>query len=69
MQLSAIGLLLALAIFVTQPAAHAQPSATVPRIGVLVTPSPSSMSPNLEAFRRGLHEHGWLEDQNLAIEC
>jgi putative ABC transport system substrate-binding protein len=26
------------------------------------------MSPNLEAFWRGLHEHGWLEGQNITVE-
>lgn len=47
----------------------AQQPAQKPRIGFLATArSPSSVYPTLEAFRRGLHEHGWLEGQNVTVE-
>ena len=70
MQYRAVGLLVlfTLGMLAAPRMSIAQQPAQKPRIGVLVTPSPSSMSPNLEAFRRGLHEHGWLEGQNITIE-
>ena len=70
MQYRAVGLfvLFTLGMLAAPRMSTAQQPAQKPRIGVLVTPSPSSMSPNLEAFRRGLHEHGWLEGQNITIE-
>jgi len=40
-------------------------SAKIPRIGIL---SPGRGNPSLDAFRQGLHEHGWVEGQNIAIE-
>ena len=46
----------------------AQQPAKKPRIGFLVMSSPAIVSRNLEAFRRGLHEHGWLEGQNITVE-
>src|SRR5262245_15240536 len=40
-----------------------------PRIGFLSLSSPSANVPReLDAFRRGLHEHGWLEGQNITVE-
>ena len=70
MQYRAVGLLVlfTLGMLAAPRMSTAQQPAQKPRIGVLVTPSPSSMSLNLEAFRRGLHEHGWLEGQNITIE-
>ena len=40
----------------------------VPRIGFLSTAALSSLSPRLEAFRRGLQEFGYVEGKNIAIE-
>ena len=70
MQYRAVGLLVlfTLGMLAAPRMSTAQQPAHKPRIGVLVTPSPASMSPNLEAFRRGLHAHGWLEGQNITIE-
>src|SRR5262249_30023586 len=46
-------------------AAQAQPAGKVYRVGRL---SISSDSTHVEAFKRGLREHGWAVDQNLLIE-
>src|SRR5499427_5844296 len=56
-----LGLLLAEAL-----AAHAQPPAKVPRIGVLWERTPTD--PFIAAFRQGLRELGYTEGQNLVIE-
>jgi ABC-type uncharacterized transport system substrate-binding protein len=58
-------LLLALSIPAT-----AQQSVKMPRIGILLPWSPASgvSLAFLEAFRAGLHELGYVESQNLAIE-
>jgi putative tryptophan/tyrosine transport system substrate-binding protein len=46
-------------------ATHAQPSAKVPRVGVMgVVPTPHLV----EAWRQGLREHGWVEGQNILVE-
>src|SRR4030095_6893000 len=46
-------------------AAVAQQPATLPRIGVLW---PISDGAELEAFRQGLHELGYVEGQNIVLE-
>jgi len=50
--------------------ADAQQPKKVPRIGFLVSGSLSSTREigNVEAFRQGLHELGYVEGQNIAIE-
>jgi putative ABC transport system substrate-binding protein len=65
-----IGLLLtlALSLFVAPLAADAQPAAKVPRIGFLMPSLTPERARNLEAFRQGLRELGWIEGQNVAIE-
>ncbi len=47
--------------------AEAQQPAKLARIGVL-TLSTASSTPNAEAFRQGLREHGYVEGQNIAFE-
>jgi putative tryptophan/tyrosine transport system substrate-binding protein len=49
-------------------AARAQPAARKPRIGWLsaATPEPATLRAQVEPFRQGLREHGWIEGQNLA---
>jgi putative ABC transport system substrate-binding protein len=58
---TAVGLLLLAAPL----AAEAQPAGKVYRIGILV---PGSTSPQIQAFREGLRDLGYVEGQNLAIE-
>ena len=49
-------------------ATYAQPPGKVPRIGVLYPGGSAPLSPRMEAFRRGLQEHGYVEKTNIAIE-
>src|SRR5512138_3345301 len=49
-------------------AADAQPPAKVARIGFLTTGSLPETQMELDAFRQGLREHGYLERQNIVIE-
>jgi ABC-type uncharacterized transport system substrate-binding protein len=68
MRRHAVALLVALPLalgLLTPLAAHAQLSAQVPRIGVLLFSGPDA--PAVETFRHGLREQGWVEGQNLAI--
>jgi putative ABC transport system substrate-binding protein len=53
-------------IVISSPIAAQQPP--VRRIGYLSVLSPSSDSTRSEAFRKGLHELGYLDGQNIAIE-
>jgi putative ABC transport system substrate-binding protein len=48
-------------------AAHAQPVGKVARLGFLWD-TPAVWPHALAAFREGLHDLGWIEGQNLAIE-
>src|SRR5262249_45592982 len=48
--------------------ADAQEPKKVPRIGILSTGRSSSSRPAFDAFRQGLHEFGWVEGKNIAIE-
>ena len=46
----------------------AQPAAKVYRIGMLERTSPAINAANLDAFRRGLRDAGYVEGKNLVIE-
>ena len=59
---------LILSMFVALLAVDAQPAGKVYHIGVLETTSATLNVPNLDAFRRGLRELGYIEGQNLVIE-
>ena len=48
--------------------AEAQPAKKVPRVGLLMPVSYAAAAPNVEAFRQGLGEHGWVEGRNIGIE-
>ncbi len=61
---------LVLAILALPGASNAQRSANIPHIGILWFGSPVvGPSPLLEAFRHGLHDLGYVEGQNIAIEA
>jgi putative ABC transport system substrate-binding protein len=50
--------------------AEAQQAGRMPRIGVLFPAEPASPTePNASAFRLGLHDLGYVEGQNVAVEC
>ena len=55
------------AVAVSGPA-RAQAPAKSRRIGILETISPSPNARNLDALRRGLHELGYVENQNYVLE-
>jgi putative tryptophan/tyrosine transport system substrate-binding protein len=48
-------------------AARAQQSAKVPRVGFLFYGSPGP-APEVDAFRQGLRELGYIEGQNITVE-
>jgi putative ABC transport system substrate-binding protein len=60
--------LAALLVLAASLKAAAQPAPTVRRIGLLSNGTATTTSPQLNAFRRGLHERGWVEGQTVAIE-
>jgi putative tryptophan/tyrosine transport system substrate-binding protein len=63
---AALSLLCALFLALTVPAAAQQPGKT-PRIG-LVSSASVEASPNVDPFRQGLREHGYLEGKNILVE-
>ena len=48
--------------------AEAQQPTKIPRIGVLAAATPATAAHLIEAFKQGLHEHGYVEGQNVALE-
>jgi putative tryptophan/tyrosine transport system substrate-binding protein len=50
---------------VSFPAEARQPGSKIPRVGIL---SPGSGSADIDAFRQGLRELGYVEGQNIAFE-
>jgi len=51
------------------PSAKAQQPKKIPRIGYLSgAGDPSNPGPNVEAFRRGLQELGYIEGKNILVE-
>jgi putative ABC transport system substrate-binding protein len=67
---AALAVALALGLVAAPFAAEAQQAASLPRIGYLSPGSLSSpiTSRNLQAFRQGLRELGYVEGRNIAIE-
>jgi hypothetical protein len=48
--------------------AEAQQPKKIPRVGVLTITPPSSLAPRINAFREALHQLGYVEGHNIAIE-
>jgi putative tryptophan/tyrosine transport system substrate-binding protein len=59
---------LALSLLVMSLAVAAQPSAHVPRIGLLSVLSPTIGESKADSFRQGLRELGYIEGQNILLE-
>src|SRR5215510_8335840 len=47
---------------------EAQQPAKLPTIGLLGAASASSYAPFVEAFREGIHDRGYVEGKNVAVE-
>jgi putative ABC transport system substrate-binding protein len=60
--------LLALGIASEPPELFAQSRTTVPRIGVLLSETPSVEAARIEALRAGLRDHGYVEGGSIALE-
>ena len=66
---SAVRLAVATLLLLVAPAsAQNQPAGKVHRVGFLSSASPGTPSPVPEGFRKGLHELGWIEGQNILID-
>ncbi len=59
---------LALGLLAAAPAADAQQSVKVPRIGLLYPGTSAMAAENLAAFRQGLRDLGYVEGQSIVIE-
>jgi putative ABC transport system substrate-binding protein len=59
---------LILGLLVVSRAVAAQPSAHIPRIGLLGILSPAIGESKAESFRQGLRELGYIEGQNILLE-
>ena len=68
MRLIGLAVILTLSLTLAPLAAEAQQTGKVYRIGVLETTSPALNTANLDAFRQGLRELGYVEGQNFVIE-
>jgi putative ABC transport system substrate-binding protein len=48
--------------------AEAEQSGKIPRIGILISASPSIASQRIQAFQQGLRELGYIEGKNIIVE-
>jgi putative ABC transport system substrate-binding protein len=63
-----LGLLLTIFLLVASSTAEGQQAAKIPRIGILQGGSAASSRNNLDAFRAGLHDLGYVREKNIALE-
>jgi len=70
MKLRTIGLIstLVLGLLVVPPLSEAQKAGKVYQIGLLMSSSPAASAPNIDAFRGGLRELGYIEGKNYLLE-
>jgi ABC-type uncharacterized transport system substrate-binding protein len=60
------GLLVGAVLLVLSSSSEAEQSVKIPRIGIVFIGSRNQ--PNLEPFKQGLREHGYVEGKNIVIE-
>src|SRR2546425_3110990 len=68
MRLIGLAVVLALGLVIAPLAVEAQLAARLPTIGFLGASTPSAMRDMVAAFVGRLHELGWMEGRNIAIE-
>ena len=62
------GLTLSALLFALSVRADAQQPTRIPRIGYVSGNDPSNPGPNVEAFRHGLRDLGYIEGKNILVE-
>jgi hypothetical protein len=67
MRVKLVTLILANVILASSHLAEAQKPTQLPRIGFIASAGPEA-APNVEPFRRGLRELGYIEGKNILIE-
>ena len=68
MRKNILGFALSAVLFALCLSVEAQQAARIPRIGILLGASASSVSTRVEAFRQRLRELGYVEGRNIVIE-
>src|SRR3990170_7027613 len=68
MRKNILGFALSAVLFALCLSVEAQQAARIPRIGILLGASASSVSTRVEAFRQRLREVGYVEGRNIVIE-
>jgi len=68
MRKNILGFALSAVLFALCLSAEAQQPARIPRIGILLGASASSLSARVEAFRQRLRERGYVEGKKIVIE-
>src|SRR4030095_12006428 len=68
MRLIGLAVVLAFSVTLAPLAAEGQPAARLPTIGVLGASTTSAMRDMVASFVGRLHELGWMEGRNMAIE-
>jgi putative tryptophan/tyrosine transport system substrate-binding protein len=68
MKKAAPSILIAVVLLAVGVITEAQQPAKVPRIGMLMPVSPAAAASNIDAFRQGLRDNGWVGGQNIAVE-
>ncbi len=63
-----VTLALALGLLSAPLPSEAEQAPAIQRVGMLRTGSPSDRPEQIEAFRKGLRDLGYVEEQNIAIE-
>ena len=60
--------MLAACLFLVPLASDAQPLGQIRRVGILTAVTAPTLEPLQELLRQGLHERGYVEGQNIALE-
>lgn len=63
-----VALILALGVLAAPLVVGAQRTRKVPRVGIILPTSPSVGRPNVNAFRAGLQDLGYVEGQSIVVE-
>jgi putative ABC transport system substrate-binding protein len=68
MRLIGLVVVVTLSLTLVPSDAEAQQAQKIPRVGIVVATAPTAGRHNVDAFRRGLRELGYLEGQNIILE-